>query len=448
MKWKNFAATALATVVGVTSLTAPAEGIIASVKSLGMAATGVAYPLDSLCGAYNPAGNVEICDRVDVEFVWGRDWGRAKIHGNVLDSIPIVSASLGAPINGTYNAFRTKNSYDGNFGINKRLGACNEWAVGLIVYNRNFNKTTYNKPFVLLGTSHLGMEYVHETISPIIAYKWDCHNFGLSINYMVQRLKVNGLEKLDKSPDFFNPLGTVALGHVTNRGYNYSTGWGFTLGWQWHVIPCVTIGLTYQPETSMRRFKKYKGFLAHKGKLNIPAMYSAGIAWTICDCVTVAFDYQRYEWDQIQALHNKLLHNGIIELLGSKHGPGFGFRSQNFYRFGVNWQVNDCWSLRAGYRYGNTPIRRSQTVVNLLTVDTVEQFFTLGTTYAFNCCHELSGFFAYGLTHRVKGKDSIPPGIPNTLVAALLDQPFGFGGGEADLSAGKFALGVAWGWNY
>jgi long-chain fatty acid transport protein len=432
------------------SWSSQAEALIASVKSLGMAAAAIAYPLDAFAGAFNPAGQVEICDRVDAEITWGHNTGHARIRGNALDNIPFFSNPLspgfvGGRINGRYTGMRTKSVYAPSFAINKRLGCCNEWAVGLIVYNRNFQKTTYNKPFVLLGTSHLGLEYLHETISGVLAYNInECHNIGVTLNYNVQRLKVNGLEKIDKAPSVLSPIGSVRPGHVTNKGYSWSTGWGVTFGYMWHITDCVTIGLTYQPETSMRRFHKYKGFLAHRGKLNIPPFYSGGISWRVWDCVTAAFDVQCYDWRHIKSLNNPLLHKGRIELLGSKNGPGFGFKAQVFYRFGVDWQVTDCWSVRAGYRYGNSPIRRTQTVVNLLSLDTVTQFLTLGTTYAFNPCWEASAFFAWGFKHKIKGKHSIPEGIP----IALPGVQFGFGGGEADLTEEKFALGVAIGWNY
>jgi long-chain fatty acid transport protein len=445
MNLHRYMSIALGMAIGLCGWSSQADAVIASVKSFGMAAAGIAYPLDSFAGAFNPAGNVEICDRADVEITWLHNTGHARIKGNALDANPFISALVGGKINGRYNGFKTKDTYAPNFGINKRLGCCDEWAIGLVVYNRNFTKTTYNKPFVLLGTSPLGLEYVHETVSPILAYKInDRHNIGISANYMVQRVKVDGLEKADRTPSALNPIGSASPGHVTNRGYDYSTGWSFTLGWQWHVIDEVTIGLTYQPKTSMRRFDKYKGFLAHKGKLDIPSFYSGGIAWRVIPCVVVAFDVQHYAWDEIQSLHNPLLHDGVIQPLGSKHGPGFGFRSQTFFRLGVDWRIDECWSVRAGYRYGNTPIRRSQTVVNQLTLDCVENYLTAGATYAWNPCWEVSGFFAYGFEKRIKGKHSIPEGIPIALPGAM----FGFGGGNADLVEQKFALGLALGWNY
>lgn len=429
MNFNRLMLAALGSIIGFCSITSQAEAVIVSVKTFGMAATGVAYPQDALAGAFNPAGPVEIGDRMDLGITWGHDEGSARIKGNLIPPFLVG----GGAINGKYRGYKTKDSYSPDFGINKRLGCDNEWAIGLVAYNRNYSKTTYNRPFLLLGTSKLGLEYVHETISPVLAYKInDQHNIGISVNYMVQRVKVTGLENFD------NAFRSVAPGHVTNREYDYSTGVGFTLGWQWHITDCITFGLTYQPETSMSRFHKYKGFFANRGKFNIPTTYSGGIAWRFIECATIAFDIQRYQWTDIRALHNPIEHDGTIELLGSKHGPGFGFKSQTFYRLGVDYALNEQWTVRAGYRYGNTPIRATQTVVNQLTLDTVEHFITVGATYAINECHEVSSFFAYGFRNNIDGKHSIPEGIP----------PTGFGGGNSNLDRTQLALGLSWGWNY
>lgn len=438
-----------ATLCACISISGSADALLASVKTLGMAATGIAYPQDALAAAFNPAGAVEICDRIDVGFTWAQDVGHSRVHGNVLDDIPPIHALLGGNVNGTFNGFKQSNAWNPDFGINKRLGCDNEWAIGFIVFNRNYQKTTFNKPFVLLGTSKPGLEYINETAAGVIAYRInECHNIGLTINLQGERLKVNGLEHVGNP--LFPGLRTVHPGHVTNRGYGYSFGWGVTLGWQWHVIDGLTIGLTYQPETSMRKIKKYDGFI-HEGKLNVPAIYSGGIAWRFIDCATVAFDVQHYDWNHVRNLSKPLLHktevNGVdvevLEPLGSKNGPGFGFRSQTFYRFGIDYMINCDWTIRAGYRYGNSPIRPSQTIVNQLTLDTPENFFTCGFSYRPNCNNEISGFFAWGFEKTIKGKHSIPEGLP-----APLPPPNGFGGGEADLKARKCAVGISWGWYY
>lgn len=405
-----------------------AEAIFASIKSTGMAATCISYPLDSLVGAYNPAGMVDVGDRFDVEAAWVRDTGRATIHGNRSPFAPLV--------NGSYDGMRTKDAYPVGFGFNKVFCRCDwEFSAGLVVYNRNYQKTTYTKPFVLLGTSNLGLEYINETISPCFAVKFlKRHSFGLSVNYQVERVKVNGVQNFDH-PALPPPLpqGSVAPGHVTNRGYNYATGWGVTLGYRGEICDGLFIGATYQPETAMTRLDKYKGFLANRGRLNIPRKIGAGISYRVIPCLVVAFDVEHIQWSKIRALHNPLIHDGSIEPLGSKNGPGFGFRDQWYYRVGADWQITECISARIGFRHANTPIRRTQTAVNLLTLDNVENFITFGGTYCLNCRHEFSALFAYGFEKKIKGHNSIP-------------APFG--GGNADIKEQKYALGLAYGWKF
>jgi long-chain fatty acid transport protein len=420
MKLNRFLTTALGTFAAILCQSSEAEALAASVKTFGMAGTGVAYAQDALAVAYNPAGMAWVGDRLDLGIHWAHDSGKTKIHGNLLPTT-----------NDTYHAYKTKNFYSPEFGVNKTFGCECEWSVGLAVYNRQQGKTTYNKPFGLIGTSNLGLEYVHETISPVVAYRLnDCHSFGITLNCMVQRLKVNGIQKFD------NAIFSSHPGHVTNKGYDWSVGFGTTLGWQWKVFDGFTLGLTYQPKTSMPRFNKYKGFLAQKGKFDIPQVFSGGISWRFVDCATICFDVQYYDWAQIKALHNKLA-GGLAELaqdkLGTSKGTGFGWKSQTFYRVGLDFAATEDLILRVGYRHVNANTKKSQTVVNQLILDIVDDYATCGATYRINCDQEVSAYFAYGFKNKIKGNGSIPAS---------------FGGGESDIEAQKFALGLGWGMNF
>lgn len=405
-----------------------AEAIFASVKSTGMAATCISYPLDTLVGAYNPAGMVWVGNRTDVEIAWVHNTGHSNVNGNI--------APFSRAVNGKYNGMRTKDSFPIGLGLNKVFNRCNcDLSAGLVVYNRNFQKTTYTQPFVLLGTSNLGLEYINETISPCFAVKFfEKHSIGVSINYQLERIKVNGIENFDH-PIFPPTLlpGSVSPGNVTNNGYNYATGWGFTIGYRGEIYRGLYIGATYQPETAMSRLNKYKGFLAGRGRLNVPRKIGAGISYRVLPCVVVAFDVEHIQWSKIRALHNPLIHNGTIAPLGSRNGPGFGFRNQWYYRVGAEWQVNEHWAARIGFRHANSPIRPSQTAVNQLTLDAVENFLTVGGTYSLNCHHEFSALFAWGFQKNIKGKNAIPAA---------------FGGGNVNLTEQKYALGLAWGWNF
>lgn len=448
MNFNRVLTTTLSAAIGVLAFSSPAEAVIGSVKTFGMAATGVAYPQDAEAAMFNPAGAAEIGNRIDVGFAWVRENGHATVEGNIFDSIPPIHAALGANVNGKFHSFRTKDFYNGDFGINYRFGCCDEWAIGLVAYNRNFSKTTYSEPLVLFGTSNAGLEYLNETVSGVIAYKLnDCHNFGLTVNCQIERLKVNGLEKFDGNSPFppFSPR-TINPGHVTNKGYNWSVGWGVTLGWLWHVTDDLTFGATYQPKTSMPKLKKYDGFVAG-GRIDIPAMWSVGIAYKYCDCGTIAFDVQQYLWNDVRALNNPLEHNGVVEPLGAKNGPGFGFKNQTFYRLGIDYMLTCDLTVRAGYRYGDDPFGSTQTAVNALTNDTVQHYITAGASYRPTCAVELSTFAAWGFEKTLKGKDSIPPGQPASPFLPGYN-PQGLGGGNVNLTESKFILGLSVGYDF
>jgi len=441
-KFKTLAGLGLLASIGLCS---HAEGFVAGAKATGMAAASIAYPQDAYAGATNPAGMVDVGDRLDFGVFWAQDRGHIHGSGNVITTGP--DAGLPNPlVNKKYDSFKTKDIYFGDFAINRTF--CSEicgkdvtWAVGLVGYNRDYQKTSYTKPLVLLGTTEPGLEYLHETFAPVFAVSFNdlpCGNnlsFGVSVDVHVQRLKVNGLQNFTiTEPIQFS----LYPNHVTNKGYDYASGIGATFGFKWDINDCLAVGVTYRTKAKMSHFHKYKGFLAERGLLCVPQKVAGGFAWKFLPCATLAFDVEWIDWSQIVALHNPLINKRqnpnvppFLTPLGSKHGPGFGFREQVFYRVGVDYAVNDCWTVRAGYRYANTPVKRTQTAVNLLTCDLVESFITVGATYTWNCCAELSMFYAYGFPKRVKGKDSIPVFL---------------GGGNIDLEESKDALGISFGY--
>jgi long-chain fatty acid transport protein len=408
------------------------EAVLASVKSTAMAAAVVAHPLDALAGAYNPAGMVEVGDRFDVGGYWVHDVGRTIVSNNASPFAELV--------NGSFDSMRTQNFYAADFGINKTFcteicGQEWEWSLGLVAYDRNFQKTTYKQNLPLFGTSHAGLEYAHVTIAPTLAVKLnECHSIGIAFNVQVERFKVNGLENFEGVNPLTGTTFSVDPAHVTNHGYDYSTGFTPTLGWLWHINDSLTFGLTYQPKTSMPKLKKYKGFLAQHGRLDIPQKIGAGIAWNFLPCATVAFDIEHIDWNQIKALKNNAeASDGSLNQLGASNGPGFGFRNQLYYRVGLEYQLYDCLTLRAGYRWVRVPFKKSSTATNILLDDCVESFVTCGATWNWDECNEISGLFAYGFEKSVSGTDSIPIFL---------------GGGDVKLKERKFAVGISWGHNF
>lgn len=480
MKIRNIGALLCAGVAVFTLQSKPAEALLAGVKTTGMAATSVAYPIDAFAGVYNPAGITLLCDRLDSGVSWVQTYGRGKVRDlpQYPPGVAVANQIQPSVFNQSYNGAKTADIYVPEFGVKKGfcLNLCNtnvEAATSIIVHNRNDLKTTYGRPFDLFGTSPMGLEYIHQQAALVFAARFcEMHSIGVSAVYNLQRLKVNGLEK------FANRFFSIHPEDTTNRGYNYSNGWGVILGYLFEC-KCLKAGFSWTPRTKMNKFMKYRGFVAEEGKFDIPERYTAGISYQFTPCLAAAFDYEYIKWRGIAQLRNPTFPNlddagnfgpagpnFATYALGGPLGPGFGFDNQSFYRFGVEYKLNQCFTVRAGFRHSPTVIDPKFTAVNLLTLDLMENVVTFGGTWRLNRCHELSFFYGLGMTKKLRGKESIPRTIPQPFevagnVVARVDVPINSqvnetgtaliderANGEVDIKQRRVALGVSWGWYF
>ncbi|MEC7840478.1 MAG: outer membrane protein transport protein [Chlamydiota bacterium] len=469
MKLKQFGPFLLATIAALSLQCNKADGLLAGVKTTGMAATSVAHPVDAFGGVYNPSNITTLCDRLDLGISWVNTNQGAYIRdlpdysGNAT-LLTLTGGLNPSDLNGYRDGAKTADTYVPEFGIVKKW-KCGyspydmpmELSTGFIVYNRNDLKTTYGKAFELFGTSPTGLEYIHETAGLLLAARFcEMHSFGIAINYNVQRLKIDGLE------GFANTAFSTKPTKTTNRGYNYSGGAGVILGYlfEWK---CINIGASWQPKTSMRRFDKYSGFVVDNGAFDLPERFQTGIAYSPICGLTVAFDYEYIKWCDIPQLLNHTFPNLQNNLLGSKGGAGFAFDNQSFYRVGFEYELNPCWTVRAGFRHANSPVTSEWTAVNILTLDAMENVVTFGFTWRFNRCHELSMFYGLGMSKTVRGKNSIPTQVPqynpNTdskVFPPINADPTVFANsgtlvqadGNVDIKQRRCALGISWGWYY
>jgi long-chain fatty acid transport protein len=482
MKIRTIGALMCAGVAAFTLQSRPVDALLAGVKTTGMAATSVAYPIDAFAGVYNPAGITLLCDRLDSGISWVQTYQRGRVRDLPEYPTDVVQTPIFEPgippkfgsqgiqpslLNQGYNGAKTADVYVPEFAVKKGwcLDLCRrqvEVSTGVIVHNRNDLKTTFGRAFDLFGTSPMGLEFLHQTAAFLVAARFcDMHSFGLSVNYNLQRLKVDGLEK------FSSPAFSIHPKDTTNRGYNYSNGWGVILGYlfEWK---CLKAGAAWHPRTKMKKFNKYRGFVAAEGNFDIPERFTAGISYRVIPCVTVAFDYEHIRWTGIPQLRNATFPNldlgatQDIYKLGAARGPGFGFTNQSFYRFGAEYKINKCFTVRAGFRHSDTPVQSKFTPVNLLTLDLMEDVVTFGGTWRVSKCQELSFFYGLGLTKQLRGKNSIPATVPqpngaggrfNAPINAVVNDagdslvfPYERNNGEVDIKQRRVALGVSYGW--
>jgi long-chain fatty acid transport protein len=384
-------------------------------KAKGMGGVGIALPQDALAAATNPAGMALIGNRMDLGVDWFAPDRGAEIVGNAFPGV-----------NGSYDGSDTASFLIPEFGYNRMINP--NLALGVSVFGNGGMNTDYKtSPFTGFGGgSPAGVDLMQLFVAPTVAYKTGAHAFGVSLNLAYQRFEANGLQPFAGfSSDPSN---------LTNRGYDDATGWGVRVGWTGQMTPRLTLGATYQTETRMSKFDKYRGLFADGGEFNIPENYGIGMALKATPRLTVAVDIQRINYGDIPAVGNPMdcLFTGCQ--LGGPNGAGFGWRNTTVYKVGLAYEWSPSLTLRGGFVNLKQPIPSSQTLFNILAPGVVENHLTLGATWQLSPQSELTVAYMHAFENEVNGSRSIPPA--------------GFGGGEANLRMDQNSLGVAWGWKY
>lgn len=386
------------------------------VKSQGMGGVGIALPQDALAAATNPAGMGLIGDRIDAGVTWFRPIREAELVNNGM---------VGTQ---TYEANDSKNFFIPEFGYNRQINP--DVTLGVSVYGNGGMNTDYKDGFPLFSSGgRTRMDLAQLFIAPTVTWKAsENHTFGASLNLAYQRFEIKGIQN-------FGMVSSSAT-DLTNRGYDHSYGAGLHLGWIGKINEAVTLGATYQSRTWMTEFDKYRGLFAEQGDFDIPETYGLGIAVKATPALTVVADVQRINYSDVDAVGNASLAN-LANGLGNDNGSGFAWRDVTAFKLGASYAYSDTLTLRAGYNHTTQPIRKSDTLFNVIAPGVVQDHVTLGATWVLPNKAELSLAYMHAFENEVNGSNSVPPGAP----------PAGFGGGEANLKMYQDSVGIAYGWN-
>ena len=392
------------------------------IKSIGMGGAGIALPQDAIAAAINPAGMAMLGNRID----FGLNYFRPTREAQIVDSP--------APFNDTvYKGNETSNFFISEFGYNRMLNSA--MSLGVSVYGNGGMNTDYDQPFPLFGSTRPGVDLSQLFVAPTLGYKiTPQHAVGVSLNLAAQRFKAHGLENFT-APAFPQQFSAYPDA-VTNKGYEWSYGYGLRIGYLGRFSPYLALGLTYQTKTWMTDLDNYKGLFAEEGGFDIPANYGIGITVTPIKDLAIAFDVVRIDYSGIKSINNPLRPLWFDPggaYLGTSTGSGFGWQDITAYKLGIQYAINPQLTVRGGYNYGKQPIPQSETMFNVLAPGVVEDHWTLGATWTLANKSELSFAFMYAPTVKVDGVNSIPAE---------------FGGGNVNLKMKELSFGVAYGWNF
>jgi long-chain fatty acid transport protein len=377
-------------------------------KAIGMGGAAVAVALEPFGGAVNPGA----MSFLDTQWQVGLSWfspdreasrsgsGMAGIDGSVTSG----STNFFIPEFGWNWRYRPDLAFGisvyGNGGMNtdypggqiSQMSACGAF---------NPNPGPYN---LLCGNGSLGVDLMQLMIAPYVSWQFmPGQSIGIAPTLAYQRFEAYGLQAFD------NPMLSTAPGSVTNNGYSSSWGGGVRIGWMGQFSEQFALGAAYATKMWMGAFDDYRGLFAQAGDFDIPSNFTLGGAWRPTEQWLLALDFQRIFYSDAKSVSNpsSLIGNCAMgdssACLGGSNGAGFGWRDINVWKFGVQYQLNEQWTLRGGYNYTQNPVQAQDVTFNILAPGIVQNQWTLGGTWKLDKTSEITGMFMYAQRNSVTG---------------------------------------------
>lgn len=367
-------------------------------KAKGMGGASVASTDNAFAGANNPASAAWAGDRVDA----GVDLFMPSPRG--MDRTN--SGPANTSVTSDDNSF-----YVPEFGYNRAIS--DKLGVGITVYGNGGMNTNYpggqypagacgagSPPGnVFCGAGRLGMDLTQLVIAPTVAYKLnDAHSVGVSPLIIKQQFKAYGIPGLPEP------------------GYDSSDGVGVRIGYLGKLTDKLNIGASYSPKTSMSKFSQYKNLFLEQGGFDIPENYTVGASYQMASTVAMALDYQRINYADVKSI-------GTSSAQG-----GFGWKSIDVWKLGVEWQAMPNLIMRAGLNVGGNPISSADASMNTLAPGVTTTHYTIGGTYALTKSTEMTVAYMNAPSNSVSG--------PNPM------------GGTDTIKMAQQSLGIQFGWKY
>jgi len=400
-------------------------------KSNGMGGAAVAVAMEPFGGAVNPGAMSFLDSQWQLGVAWFSPHRSAERTG-----------SGQAGIDGSADSDST-NFFIPEFGVNWKLSP--DVALGLTVYGNGGMNTNYpggqipaqsacgqfrggqGAPYNLLcGSGSLGVDLTQLIIAPYASWQFiKNHSIGIAPLITYQRFKAEGLQTFD------NPAFSSSPGNVTNNGYSDSWGIGARVGYMGQFTEQFSVGAAYATKINMGNFDKYKGLFAQGGGFDLPSNFTVGAAFRPTKEWLIALDFERIYYTDSASVSNPSAWIGYCPpppmgagqrnyCLGAGSGAGFGWQDVNVWKLGVQYQLNEQWTLRGGYNHSDNPIQPQDVTFNILAPGVVKDQWSLGTTYRIDKDSEVTGAFMYAQNNSVTGPSLLigfgaPPATSETI---------------------------------
>ena len=373
-------------------------GVGAYQKSLAGAVT--ANPGSAMTAVSNPAGVARIGNRADFSmeaFMPDRDINFSGMAGNKAAS----SASIyGVPSLGWAAPTSDNSKYYFGGGMYGTSG------MGVDYASSKMSGASPNRYWD--GYSNISFWQM----APVVAWNLDNRlSLGISLNLDYQSVAFQQRVLSDTNSD---GIGETIVDNFDLSRAASGFGLGLSMGLLYDINQQWTVGFAYKSKQSFAPLEYQLAYAdiyndvgsagtagTYKLDLDYPQQAAVGLAFHPNTKMTLSADLKWINWSDTM---NKLAvtgPNGFVRTMDP------GWDDQTIFAVGVNYDLNDHVSLRAGYNYAKSPIDEQDVSKNQILPAIVESHYTMGAGFNINKYWEINLHYMY-----------VPE---NTLTAPLTD---------------------------
>lgn len=291
----------------------------------------------------------------------------------------------------------------------------------------------------MYGTSGMGVDYAvtdmgmgmewhgYSSISfwqmaPVLAWnvddKW---SLGASLNIDYQSVAFQSRFTNVPTGDNIFDLSRSASGF----------GLGLSLGLLYDPIPAVTLGFSYKSKQnfSPMEYQLAQGDITLGGvqqaagtyslDLDYPQQAAVGIAYRAGNKLTFSGDIKWINWSDTM---DQLVIKGPTVTIPYNTG----WDDQTVLAIGINYDINNKFTIRGGYNYAESPIGPEDVANNLILPAVVESHYTIGGDYRINNHWDLAFHYMYVPENTVTSTDPQLPGAKISLSETSVGLNIGY----------------------
>lgn len=227
-------------------------------------------------------------------------------------------------------------------------------------------------------------------IAPGFAYKVsDQLSLGAALQIGYQSLSMyNGM----------NPASVFSL--PQNQVY----GAGMNAGLIYKVSDMVQVGASWTSKTNMGEFKWNTNEGTVSMTMDMPQVFALGVAFKPMPGLLIEADVKRIGFSNVMdsiAVKRPTGYTGNVPA-----SFNFGWSDQTVYALGVQKDIDDKTTVRAGFNYGKSPIGAEDVSANIGSLAITEKHFSFGATRKFNDKVSASLSYAHAFKNEITSNTS------------------------------------------